>query len=242
MSDHDPNSEPDGIARSHQTDWQDHLCLVKMDWLTMFAKQILPHGYWGHPKPSAPEQEHLYLTFDDGPHPDTTRALLDLLDQEQVKATFFVLGSRAQAYPELICEIARRGHCIGNHSFNHQFLPSLSTRGIEREIANTNESIKQATGNEPTLFRPPYGLIDSRASRMVQERNMKTVYWGAVSEDWLAIGDSRVIGRTMSRVKHGSLIVLHEGKRIAKQTLSATREIIKQSKRKGYRFKTIALE
>jgi len=224
----------------NQIDMADSLCLIKMDWLTFLSKRILPHGYWGAPGANAVDKErHLHLTFDDGPIPETTPALLDLLDEEQVKATFFILGKRAQRYPELVAEIARRGHSLGNHSFNHLFMPTMSTKKIEHEIAATNQSIKDATGSEPVLFRPPFGLIDHRAAAYLKERKMKIVYWGAVSEDWQGIGEKRVISRTMERLGHGASIVLHEGRSIAKQTLSATREIIKRSKSKGFRFEDI---
>ncbi len=159
-----------------------------------------------------------------------------------MKATFFVLGDRAQRHPELLSEILKRGHTIGNHSFSHKFMPSLSNKKLQTEIDHTNEKINEATGFAPTLFRPPYGLIDLRAAHLLQERKMKTVYWGAVSEDWMGIGERRVVGRTMGRAKHGSLLVLHETARIAKQTVSATREIIKQGKTKGYTFDAIRAE
>jgi peptidoglycan/xylan/chitin deacetylase (PgdA/CDA1 family) len=227
---------------SDKVDLQDSFHLFKMDWLTILSKRVLPHGYWGPLGTTTAERErHLHLTFDDGPIPETTPALLDLLDEEQVKATFFILGCRAQRYPELVAEIAKRGHTIGNHSFNHLFMPTMSTKKIQHEIDATNQSIKDATGSEPLLFRPPFGLIDHRAASYLKERKMKTVYWSAVSEDWHGIGERRVISRTMQRLAHGALIVLHEGRAISKQTLNASREIIKRSKTKGFRFEQINL-
>ena len=101
--------------------------------------------------------------------------------------------------------------------------------------------ITDATGASPLIFRPPFGLIDHRAARLLQERSMKMVYWGSVSEDWLGIGESRVVRRTLRRLHHGSMIVLHEGRSIAKQTLGATRKIIQQARLKGYTFDNIAL-
>jgi peptidoglycan/xylan/chitin deacetylase (PgdA/CDA1 family) len=210
-----------------------------MDWLTFVAKIVLPHGYWGSSQTAGQEDRHLHLTFDDGPHPDTTPALLDLLDEESAKATFFVLGKKIHRYPGLVAEIVKRGHTVGNHSFSHSIMPMMTTKRIESEIADTNDLIKEETGQEPVLFRPPFGLMDDRASWLLQERLMTTVYWGAVSEDWMGIGEKRVIGRTMQRLSHGALIVLHEGKSIAKQTLVATREIIQQSRSHGYSFRAL---
>jgi peptidoglycan/xylan/chitin deacetylase (PgdA/CDA1 family) len=225
--------------QEHPIDLHDSLCLLKMDWARFVCKQVLPRGYWGQAKPEAPDDKTLYLTFDDGPNASTTLQLLDILDENDVKATFFVMGSRTQKAPELVAEMAKRGHAIGNHTFNHLFLPGVPTNIIETEIGKTNAAIKTATGSDPVLFRPPYGFIDWRAASVLKEQQLKTVYWGAVSEDWLGIGEKRVINRTMRRLQHGTLIVLHEGKRISKQTLSATREIIKLSKLNGYTFKTV---
>lgn len=224
----------------HKIDLHDQLCLIKMDWLTFFGKRVLPRGFWGPVKsPAVSDDKHLYLTFDDGPSPDTTLQLLEMLDEEDVKATFFVMGSKTERAPELASEIHRRGHVIGNHTYSHLYLPSLSTKKLEQEIGSTNEHIRQITGAEPVLFRPPFGFLDGRGAAVLRERNLKTVYWGAVSEDWMGIGEHRVIARTMRRLSHGNLIVLHEGRRIAKQTLIATREIIRQSKARGYSFELI---
>lgn len=226
--------------KEHRLDLHDNLCLLKMDWITFFGKRVLPRGFWGPPSASMrPEDRHLYLTFDDGPSPDTTLPLLDLLDEEDIKATFFVMGNRTEGAPELVAEMHKRGHAVGNHTYSHLFLPSLSTKKIEHEIHTTSERIFEITGQEPVLFRPPFGLVDQRGAAISNERKMQTIYWGAVSEDWLGIGEQRVISRTMGRVSHGSLIVLHEGRRIAKQTIASTREIIRQSKARGYTFHPI---
>jgi peptidoglycan/xylan/chitin deacetylase (PgdA/CDA1 family) len=230
---------PMSDAEHHKIDASDGFVLAKMDWLTFLCKCILPRGHWGEQKLGQGEQPHLVLTFDDGPVPDTTNPLLDVLDEEQVKATFFVLGCRSQKYPELLAEISRRGHDLGNHSFSHQLMPIMSTKKIEQEIESTNKLIKDATGAEPILFRPPFGLIDQRAADYVKERSMKMVYWNNVSEDWLGIGEDRVVRRTIRRLHHGSMIVLHEGRRIADQTLGATRAIIRHGKMKGFKFENI---
>ncbi|HEY9775138.1 MAG TPA: polysaccharide deacetylase family protein [Planktothrix sp.] len=229
-------------AEYHDIDATDIFVLTKMELLKFLCKRILPHGHWGAPKAAPGETPHLVLTFDDGPFPETTLPLLELLDEEQVKATFFVMGRRVQKHQELLQKIAERGHQIGNHSFSHQFMPAMSTKKIEYEIESTNQLIKDATGSTPLIFRPPFGLIDHRAARMLQERSMKMVYWGAVSEDWLGIGEPRVVRRTLRRLQHGSMIVLHEGRTIANQTLGATRKIIQQAKLQGYTFDKIAVQ
>jgi peptidoglycan/xylan/chitin deacetylase (PgdA/CDA1 family) len=219
-------------------DLLDGFVLGKMEWATAFAKLILPRGHWGA-KRDGSEPPHVVLTFDDGPVPDTTLPLLDLLDEEGVKATFFVMGRRVKKYPHLLVQIKERGHQIGNHSYNHMFMPIMPTKLIHQEIEDTNQAIFDAIGEKPSIFRPPFGLIDFRAAACLEKNSMQMVYWGPVSEDWLGIGESRVVRRTVRKLNHGALIVLHEGHSIAKQTLGATRAIIRHAKARGYTFDTI---
>ncbi len=166
----------------HQLDFHDKFCLLKMDCLTFAAKRILPRGFWGRAAAAQEDTErHLYLTFDDGPHPETTSSLLDLLDQEQITATFFVMGKRVERYPDLVADIHKRGHAVGNHTYSHLFLPTLPTSRMQHEIEKTSQVIREMTGVAPTLFRPPFGLLDERGAAISRSGGMQTIYWGAVS-------------------------------------------------------------
>lgn len=224
----------------NENDLLDCVSAAHMDWLTYVGRRLLPEGYWGD-RPSMRKQR-LFLTFDDGPCPRTTPALLDLLAEEGVLATFFLLGKNVERYPDLAAQIAKAGHQIGNHTYDHLFLSALNSNQIEQQIAATNQAIKETTGSQTTLFRPPYGILDPRGAACLKEQSMQPVYWGVVSGDWLPIGASRVIRRTLNRVRHESLIVLHESKAISQQTIMATREIISRTKEQGYEFHPIGLE
>ena len=226
----------------------DEISHVRMQWLTGIGRCILPPGYWGHDNPAqqistiggaADDQKNLYLTFDDGPNPDTTQALLELLEAEGVLATFFLIGSEVARFSDLAAAVAARGHTIGNHSLNHNFMPSMPTRMIEREIRHTNALLEKATGRQPRLFRPPYGMIDKRGAACLKELDMRIVYWGAVPEDWQGVGAERVVERVCRKLGDGALIVLHEGSHIASQTIEATREIVLRAKAQGYTFKAL---
>jgi peptidoglycan/xylan/chitin deacetylase (PgdA/CDA1 family) len=204
----------------------DEISHFRMQWLTGLGRCILPAGYWGNETSTqeistinggSSEQNTLYLTFDDGPNPATTKDLLLLLE----------------------AEVADKGHTIGNHSLNHNFMPSMPTRMIEREIMHTNTLLEKATGRKPKLFRPPYGMIDKRGAACLKELDMRIVYWGAVPEDWQGVGAERVVERVCRKLTDGTLIVLHEGTHIASQTIEATREIIARGKAKGYSFKAL---
>lgn len=210
----------------------DWISTVRMGVLTSGLKQVLPPGFWGdhhhhpdykHPEPSS---KRVYLTLDDGPSPETTPVLLEFFRQHNVKATFFLIGQECERYPELVQAIHNDGHAIGNHSWSHLLLPKLTASQQEGEIVRTQEVIGELTGAKPNLFRPPYGLMDARTFGVLSEQQIKTVYWTAVPEDWQIPGAKRVVRRVMYQLFPGSLIVLHEGPLLKKQTLAAVKEIV----------------
>lgn len=213
----------------------DEWSLLRMDFLQNLGRKILPAGHWEHEA----TQGNVYLTFDDGPSPDTTERLLELLAEEDVSATFFLIGSHAGKYPELVERIAIHGHAIGSHSLSHKLMPFLSLREIESEIHRANIIFRELLGYTPRLFRPPYGLLDQRAAQYLGELGMKIVYWGAVPEDWVKIGAERVTSKVMRKLTDGTIVVLHEQSRIADQTLTATRQIIRAGKEQGFNFKAL---
>lgn len=218
------------------------LCRVsnhKMEFFTRLGKAVLPCGYWGRSGVEVHGQPHVYLTFDDGPHPSTTPYLLEMLAEHNIRATFFLIGSNCAKYPELVRAIHDAGHDIGNHSYNHLPMLLLSTREIEREITRTNEIIQDITGEAPRVFRPPFGIMDHRTARCLKEKNLMPVYWGSAPEDWLIPGSHRVIRRVMWKIADGTLIVLHEGGLVAGQTLTAAKEIIYRCKSQGFQFSKV---
>jgi peptidoglycan-N-acetylglucosamine deacetylase len=213
----------------------DEWSLMRMDFLKNLGQMILPPGHWEHDSAEA----HVYLTFDDGPSPDTTMQLLELLDIEQVSATFFLIGSHAAKHPQLVQAIAAQGHSIGSHSHSHKMMPLLSVREIEREIQRANTVLSEILGYTPKLFRPPYGLVDKRTADYLSELGMKIVYWGAVPEDWGKIGAHRVAQKVLRKLTDGTIVVLHEQSRIAEQTLGASKQIIQIGKKRGFTFKAL---
>lgn len=232
------------MNRSHLDkveEYIDGLSVWRMSLLMKLGQQLLPQGYWGDKYKKTPSDD-VYLTFDDGPSPFTTPYLLELLEQEQAKATFFLIGTHAERYPELVEQIHRARHGIGNHSYNHPFLPALNGKRLETEIDLTNRIIYEITGESPSLFRPPFGIMDQRAAASLAERNMKVVYWSSAPEDWSIPGTRRVVRRVLRELSAGSLIVLHEGKNLAEQTLPAAKEIIYKCLTNSYRLSGIEID
>ena len=224
-------------------------CVVgRMALLTKLSKLILPDGHWGGINRNAgnqdPEQASnppLYLTFDDGPHPNTTPFLIELLEEAGVKGTFFLIGKNVERYPDLVKQLHDAGHVIANHSYGHKFMPAMKTSTIEREIVKANDSIAAITGGAPTFFRPPYGLMDKRVAACLREQQMTAVYWGSASEDWLLPGADSVVRRVMRSMSPGLLIVLHEGALLGNQTVTAAKEIIYRSRDLGYQMQKVDL-
>jgi peptidoglycan/xylan/chitin deacetylase (PgdA/CDA1 family) len=211
----------------------------KVELFTRFAKNLLPHGCWGHGPAHAQTEPTVYLTFDDGPDPHTTPALLELLDEHDLQATFFLVGKNCRKHPELVKRIHESGHTLGNHTFHHLWLPGLPTGMIKSEIVSTNKVIEDITGTTPHAFRPPFGVMDHRAARCLKENDMTAVYWGSAPEDWSTPGSHRVVRRVMWKIADGSLIVLHEGKHVAEQTIEAASEIISRTRLLGYQFSKV---
>ena len=154
----------------------------------------------------------LLLTLDDGPHPDSTPALLDLLDRHGVKAVFFVIGDRVNQWPDLAREIVRRGHTIGNHSQAH---PSgrfwiLGPRGTWREVAGCQQTLREITGEEPQWFRAPVGHYGAFTHPALDELGLRLMSWSCRGFDTVDPDVPRVLRRMASNVKPGAIVLLHE--------------------------------
>ena len=153
----------------------------------------------------------LALTFDDGPNPATTPALLDLLDRYDARATFFLIGRYVRACPDLAGQIARRGHLLGNHTDTHPNLMWLSPARIIDEFARCSLSILRATGQRPTLMRPPYGYRGPQVHAAARRAGLDPpVMWSKTGRDWTGQSVDRLI-RRLANVRSGDIVLLHDG-------------------------------
>ncbi len=150
------------------------------------------------------------LTFDDGPDPEVTPRLLDLLDRHAVPATFFVTGERSARHPEILREILSRGHSIGNHSYRHMpFLMLKGMRTLRREIAST-QSLLARFGIVPLAFRPPAGIVNSRLWRVLLEEGMFCVNYSCRAVDFGNRRISRLSAKVLGSASPGDIIALHD--------------------------------
>lgn len=161
-----------------------------------------------------PHAKHsICLTFDDGPDPDYTPRLLDILDRYNAKATFFVLGEAAEAHPELVQQVVSAGHAVGNHSYRHNHPWALSYDRAQREVSTASRVLKEITGSAPHWFRPPFGRLRTAMLRQAQSEKMATVLWSRSIIDWGIMGTKAGIARRLSRINPGEIVLLHDGKR-----------------------------
>ncbi|MBN8293360.1 polysaccharide deacetylase family protein [Rhodobacter sp. NTK016B] len=151
------------------------------------------------------------LTFDDGPHPQNTPWLLDILAQYNAKATFYVIGRNAQRYPEILRRIVAEGHEIGNHTLSHPVLARLGDGNVLREIDRTQQIVWDAVGAVPVTMRPPYGSFSHRQMNMLfNQRNLSTVVWSVDPQDWRRPGVSVVADRMVRGARPGAVILAHD--------------------------------
>jgi len=175
------------------------------------------------------------LTFDDGPHPEDTERLLQILKTENVRATFFVVGKMAELYPDLIENIFDGGHEIGNHSFSHVTMTRIPSQMIEVEYRACNDVVKRITGKFPTVCRPPGGDYDEDVINAATRQGLTTALWTDDPADYASPGSSVIAERIIRRVKNGGVILLHSG---ITQTMDVLPQIIRFLKAKNYKFVT----
>lgn len=159
----------------------------------------------------------LALTFDDGPNSTATPRLLDLLARHGVQATFFLLGSRAQALPELVRRMVAEGHLVGSHSFTHLNLAYTAAAQIREEIVRGQHALQEIVGTPVRFFRPPFGARRPLVLRVARDLGMTPVLWNALTSDWKEPSAERIaacLGRKIDRLQRrgrAANIVLHDG-------------------------------
>ena len=177
------------------------------------------------------------MTFDDGPHPSHTPRLLDILAQRNVKATFFVVGSRVQSHPHIIARMVREGHEVANHTWNHPDLTKISDAMTRSELQRTAHAIHSACGLYPRTYRPPYGAITERHRRWIHgEFGYPTVTWNVDPKDWQRPGPSVVASRLVAGARNGAILLAHD---IHGGTVSAIPSALDQLLSRGFRFVTV---
>ena len=172
------------------------------------------------------------LTFDDGPNYNTSK-VIDVLNKYDIKATFFVLGSRAINNKDILKKMADSGMEIGNHTYNHLLLTKYDENKIRSEIEDTSEVIYSATKKKPKLLRPSYGSVNNKIKKVA---NMPIIIWDIDTLDWKYHNSKRITSRVVNKVRDGDIILMHD---IYSASLNALSNIIPILQDNGYEFVTI---
>jgi len=182
-----------------------------------------------------PGCKQVALTFDDGPDSSVTPALLDLLDELGVKATFFCVGCHAREHPDVARQIVARGHLVGNHSLEHQWWLNFRRSGfLRRQIELAQDAIASVTGTRPVYYRPPCGLTNPHTNKALRPLLLKLVGWDVQALDQYTADPQTIIRRIMRGARDGSIIVLHDGQTSRQALLQAVRAIVSQLRQRGY--------
>ncbi len=181
---------------------------------------------------------YIALTFDDGPSATLTPKLLDLLAAHHIKATFFVIGENVAEHPQIVSRAAREGHEIGNHSWSHPNLGKMSDESVRRQLQQTDDAIKSATGKRPTLMRPPYGSITAREKRWIHDEfGYDIILWDVDPYDWKRPGPAVVRARILKETRPGSIVLSHD---IHPGTIEAMPSTFDELEAKGFKFVTVS--
>ena len=193
------------------------------------------------PEPPSDDYPVVALTFDDGPSLRDTGALLDLLKQEEVAATFFVLGSQIElGRDDLVKRAWEEGHEIGNHTYSHNILSGLGADAVTEELSTTNEIIKAITGQAPAIMRPPTGAYDSDVEQISNDLGLAIVNWDWKScpEDWNHHDNPEHIANyVIENAANGNIILLHDTN---EATMASMPDMIAGLKARGFRFMTVS--
>lgn len=198
----------------------------------LLYRMLFPECLWRIQK----KQKCVYLTFDDGPIPEVTPWVLDTLDRYGVKATFFMVGDNVKRNPQLLEEVLRRGHSVGNHTMNHLQGRKVSTDEYIENIERANEML------HTNLFRPPHGIMRLKQAKIVRSRYTVIMY-DVVTRDYARkIDGEGVLNNVKRYVRRGSIVVFHDSLKAEKNMKYALPRAIEWLKENGYEFCKIPMQ
>ena len=188
--------------------------------------------------------KQLALTYDDGPNDPHTFRLLEVLARHNVQATFFVIGRYVQQRPDIVRELVKAGHIVGNHTFTHPLLTLKSTDEVRRELSNCRKAIEEAIGEHSNLFRPPFGGRRPAVLHVARELGLEPIMWNVTGYDWNAPPAAAIERKVQRQMRGGDVILLHDGghKQMGadrSQTVLTTDHLISLYRSAGYEFVTV---
>jgi peptidoglycan/xylan/chitin deacetylase (PgdA/CDA1 family) len=212
-----------------------------------FVKTLFPKFVWN----INTVKKELYLTFDDGPTPEITDWVLQILQEYDAKATFFCIGKNIESNLGIFEAILKGGHSIGNHTYNHSKGWKTKTKAYIEEIEFTDSVINFQVQNTKLInltnlksnkfFRPPYGKFKSKQSTRLQQLNYDIIMWDVLSYDWdKSVSEERCLNNVISKAKEGSIIVFHDSVKASRNLKYTLPKVLDFYSSKGYEFKAIS--
>jgi peptidoglycan/xylan/chitin deacetylase (PgdA/CDA1 family) len=205
-------------------------------------QSMAPTGQWyGRTFTGLPGSRQIALTFDDGPNDLHTLRLLEVLARHGVHATFFLIGRYVRQRPEIVREIVKAGHVVGNHTFTHPPLIFKSETEIRRQLSECRSALQDAIGEHSNLFRPPFGGRRPAVLRVARELGLEPVMWNVTGYDWNAPPAEMIERKVARQIRGGDVILLHDGghKQMGadrSNSVTATDHLIARYKSEGYEF------
>jgi len=198
--------------------------------------KLFPHIYWKN----LATKNQVYLTFDDGPDPDFTPKILDILDTAEAHASFFIIGRKAQKHPDLIQQIDQLQHTIGIHCYDHYRLLFRAKTFIHGQLTKSKFIVEQILQKPVRYFRPPYGILSPRLIQVCHELDLKLVLWSVMSYDFNEnVSDKFILKLIETKTSSGDIIVFHDGHVKSDRTVKILGAIIKLLKEKGLKLNSI---
>jgi peptidoglycan/xylan/chitin deacetylase (PgdA/CDA1 family) len=188
--------------------------------------------------------KQLALTYDDGPNDPHTLRLLEILARHNVHATFFLIGRYVEQRPDIVRELVKAGHVIGNHTFTHPLLTFKSARKLREQFAKCERALRDAAGEHSNLFRPPFGGRRPAVLRTARQMGMEPIMWSVTGYDWNAPSVEHIERQVTRQVGGGDVILLHDGGHLhfgsdRSYTVAATGRLISRYLAEGYEFVTV---
>lgn len=230
--------------------WLWPLATVLINHAALIATGLWPRSHWlgknwTQLPAAAAQRDEIALTIDDGPDPDVTPQVLAILDEYNVKASFFCIGSKARRYPDLCREIVRRGHTVENHTLHHRHNFSLlGPEGFVREIQSAQTVLEDVTGQPPQFFRAPAGLRNMFLDHALNRLGLQLASWSVRGFDTSTGDTGTVRNRLLKGLRPGSILLMHDGNaaRTAEGLpiiIAVLPEILASAKESGLRFVTL---
>ena len=185
-----------------------------------------------------PNKKVIALTFDDGPWPKSTDQILDILNKNDVKGTFFVLGKNVQLYPDLTRRIVNDGHSIANHTWHHWY-HAMNPQVAAYEVASTTDIIFKTTGVKTGLFRPPGGAMTNGVASYAKNNQYAVIMWSSDSIDYSRPNPNKIIANVFRTAQPGGIVLMHDGGGDRSHTVKALPQIINKFRKQGYSFVTV---